>query len=261
MANLVCNHLIIHGKNAIEIMRSVLKESEETDCGFEFDFEKIVPMPEELNLPASELTKNCARLYINGMVEYCEGYKKYGILFKQAYNGDYFTLMEDEQSQLMKEALSWKNYETQKPYFNNKAEVYACGKQALDNYAKYGSVDWYDWCIKNWGTKWNAYDTQINDIDKADIYFDTANTPAIPIIKVLSEKYPDCKFEYEYAEEQVGYNAGYYDYENGIAVRFAEYPDESKEAYEMYFALWGQEDEFKFNPKTNTYEPIDGEVM
>lgn len=261
MPNLICNHLIIHGENAVEIMRSVLKESEETDCGYEFDFEKIVPMPEELNLPANGMTKQCARLYINRMVEYCEGYKKYGKLFKQAYNGDYFTLMESEQATLMQEALSWKNYETKEPYFKNKAEVYACGKQTLDNYAKYGAVDWYDWCRDNWGTKWNAYHTQINNLEKADIYFDTANAAAPQIIKALSEKYPDHKFEYEYAEEQAGINAGYYDYENGIAVKFEEYADGCKEAYQMYFALWGQEDEYKFNPKTDTYEPIDGEVM
>ena len=49
MPNLMCNHLIIHGERAVEIMRSVLVESEETDCGYELDFEKIVPMPEELN--------------------------------------------------------------------------------------------------------------------------------------------------------------------------------------------------------------------
>ena len=27
--------------------------------------------------------------------------------------------------------------------------------------AEYGSPFWYDWAIKNWGTKWNAYDAKI----------------------------------------------------------------------------------------------------
>lgn len=261
MPNLMCNHLIIHGENAVEIMRSVLSESDETDCGYELDFEKIKPMPQELNLPFYGLAKQCARLYINAMHEDCDAFKKYTELFKQAYNGDYYTLLEHEQPVIMQEALTWKNSETKEPIFRNKAEVYACGKQALDNYAKYGFLDAIDWRERNWGVKWNAYDTQINDLDKADIYFDSAGSPVPLLIKVLSEKYPDCKFEYEYAEERAGGYAGYYNYENGIAVSFADYPEESKEAYEMYFALWGQEDEFKFNPKTNTYEPIDGEVM
>jgi len=261
MPNLMCNHLIIHGERAVEIMRSVLVESEETDCGYEFDFEKIVPMPEELNMPVSLLTENCARLYINGMVEYCEGYKKYSELFKKAYNGDYFALTEDEQNTLMDEALTWKNPETHEPYFKNKAEVYGCGKKALDNYATYGTVDSYDWREYNWGTKWNAYETQINDLEKADIYFNTAGSQATQIIKALSEKYPDHKFEYEYAEDRAGGYAGFYDYENGIAVSYADYAEGCKEAYQMYFALWGQEDEYEFNPLKGTYERIDGEVM
>lgn len=261
MPNTMCNHLIIHGDNATEIMRFILTDNEETDCGYEIDFEKINPVPQELCLPYFGLAKQCARLYINAMLEDCDAYKKYTDLFYRAYDGDYFALMEDEQSQLMKEALSWKNYETHEPYFKNKAEVYACGKQALDNYAKYGFIDELDWREQNWGTKWNAYHTQINDLDKADIYFDSAGSPVPPLIKALSEKYPDCKFEYEYAEERAGGYAGYYNYENGIAVSFADYPEESKEAYQMFFALWGQEDEYKFNPKTDTYEPIDGEVM
>lgn len=31
----------------------------------------------------------------------------------------------------------------------------------LDNYAKYGSTDWYHWCNDNWGTKWGDCDTRL----------------------------------------------------------------------------------------------------
>lgn len=33
--------------------------------------------------------------------------------------------------------------------------------------------DWYNWCIEKWGTKWNAYDTYINE-EKLYAKFDTA---------------------------------------------------------------------------------------
>ena len=36
-------------------------------------------------------------------------------------------------------------------------EEWALGKQAYENIQQYGSPTWYEWCNKNWGTKWNAY--------------------------------------------------------------------------------------------------------
>mgnify|MGYP000375068510 CR=1 FL=1 len=41
---------------------------------------------------------------------------------------------------------------------------------------------------------------------------------------------------------------------NLIALKkFKVYKEYSKEAFEMYFDLWGCEDEFVFDPKQNTY--------
>lgn len=260
MPNWVCNHLTIYGENAVEVMRSLLTENEESECGYDLDFNKLIPMPEELNIVCGTITTNCAKLYVNAMLEDCDAYIKYAGLFAKAFERD-FILTESEQAQLMQDALRYTDYPDKKLLFSNKAEVYAYGKRALDNYEKYGAKDWYDWCCDNWGTKWNACHTQINDLEKADIYFNTAGSQATQIIKALSEKYPDHKFEYEYAEERAGGYAGFYNYENGIAVSYADYAEGCKEAYQMYFALWGQEDEYKFNPNTGTYEPIDGEVM
>ena len=32
--------------------------------------------------------------------------------------------------------------------------------KAIKNLNKYGKVSWHDWAITNWGTKWNAYNTK-----------------------------------------------------------------------------------------------------
>ena len=257
MPNTVCNHLIIHGKKAVEIMRTVLKESDETDCGYEIDFEKIKSMPQELCLPHFALVKECARLYVNSIEKDKVIFNKYADIFGRAYDGDYYVLAAYERPFVMQEILNY----TRKDFFKNESEVYACGKQALDNYEKYGVIHDTDWRERNWGTSSEACNTQVNNFDKADIYFETESLPVPPLIQALSEKYPDCKFEYEYAENRAGGYAGFYNYENGIAVSFENYPEDSKDAYEMYFALWGQEDEYKFNPQKGTYEYIDGETM
>lgn len=50
---------------------------------------------------------------------------------------------------------------------------------------KYKAVNWYDWAIRNWGTKWNAYDFAGLDEDYCEFY--TAWTPPTELIRTLSE--------------------------------------------------------------------------
>lgn len=46
---------------------------------------------------------------------------------------------------------------------------------------KYGAADWYEWCPKNWGTKWGTYDTKaielVGDGSPAMIEFASAWSP------------------------------------------------------------------------------------
>lgn len=67
---------------------------------------------------------------------------------------------------------------------------------------------WYDWRIKNWGTKWDA--TILSATRKknvATLYFETAWAPPIEIYKVLEEE--GFKVEATYVEQGVQY-AGHY---------------------------------------------------
>ena len=67
---------------------------------------------------------------------------------------------------------------------------------------------WYDWRIKNWGTKWDA--TLLKATRKknsATLYFETAWAPPIEIYKVLEEE--GFKVEATYVEQGVQY-AGHY---------------------------------------------------
>lgn len=44
--------------------------------------------------------------------------------------------------------------------------LYSKGEQIVENIKNYNAIDWYDWCCDNWGTKWNAFDVEVEDIDE-----------------------------------------------------------------------------------------------
>ena len=56
-----------------------------------------------------------------------------------------------------------------------------------ENEEKYGSVGWYMWRVKHWGTKWNA-DVFFTSEDGAELEFDTAWSPPMPAIKELAKR-------------------------------------------------------------------------
>lgn len=262
MPNWVANHLIIHGENAVEILHSLLTKRDdenEAGCGYDLDFNKIIPMPEDLNIISGSITETCAKLHINAMHENCDAYVKYAKLFTSAFGREY-TLTESEQQNYMKKALEYSDFPDKKLLFSNKADVYAYGKRALDNYAKYGK-DWYEWSRMYWGTKWNACRTQIPDEQTAEVYFDTAWSPVPALMQKLSEQHPDSIIEYEYAEEQAGCFAGSLSFQAGDIIQNERYEENSKECYETFFRLWGGEDDYKFNEKTGTYEYIENEAV
>ena len=60
----------------------------------------------------------------------------------------------------------------------------------------------YEWCNDNWGTKWNACDVILKD---NKYYFNTAWSPPEPVIKKLSEKFPDLTLTLKYWEGGCGF--------------------------------------------------------
>ena len=75
---------------------------------------------------------------------------------------------------------------------------------------QHGHDNWYDWCVENWGTKWNSYDSEFidEDEDRLEYSFNTAWAPPEPIIHKLRELYPDVSITAFYDEpgmELAGY--------------------------------------------------------
>ena len=82
---------------------------------------------------------------------------------------------------------------------------------------KYNASDWYDWSIKNWGTKWNAVDVGevFGGKNYVGVSFQTAwSFPESWAIRV-SELYPELTFRF-YTEEESGLFRGKIIVKNGI---------------------------------------------
>ena len=83
------------------------------------------------------------------------------------------------------------------------------------NLKKHGYKNWYDWCVNNWGTKWNAggdnddmqvdYDEDVGNQGIALFQFDTAWAPPLGVLEKLMETHPELSIECRYHEPGVGF--------------------------------------------------------
>jgi len=158
----------------------------------EFDFNTIVPIPQELVgtksptdiLTQEEIDKAKAEFEAKSPEDKANHVKIYGELNKYSFG------MTKEQS----------------------AELVA----------KYGYNDWYSWQCNNWGTKWGAYDVvgwDDNERGTAIVTFFTAWTPPTPFLVAASKVYPYIEFKNTYSDEGGGF-VGRVEIENGVVDKF-----------------------------------------
>ena len=86
----------------------------------------------------------------------------------------------------------------EKTISGNTAEMQTDEYKAIEKTAveTTGHANWYSWRLENWGTKWNAYHTQLNHQDDfLELTFDTAWSCPEPIFQSLSEQFPSLKFK------------------------------------------------------------------
>lgn len=111
----------------------------------------------------------------------------------------------------------------------------------------YGENNWYDWSVKNWGTKWNSCDTELN----GNVFsFWTAWSPCSPVIRALAKMFPEAQFEYRYEETGMGF-CGCEIYKNGYVqyimeadlVEYFNYDDEDDDKCKFDDYKEGREEE------------------
>lgn len=165
-------------------------------------FNNVVPMPQEL--------KDTSHSGASMQVEQCLGITK-------TFFGDRSTINEVYSE-------------------NDKEEV----DNLINNYLKYGHITWYEWSVKKWGTKWDMYDAECED---NVLTFLTAWSAPDKFYQALADTLDDeTVLHVEYADEDIGYNAGVFVLSKESVVH-TKYDADSKDAWELAIKLKGLEDE------------------
>ena len=195
MPNHIMKLITLNGdEKVIEELRMQLKQKDSEPGSL--DFQKIIPMPESLNIEAGTKTDFGMKLYlIAAALDISEE--------QYAVSGD-----------RIRDVLRHTDYMAAKQVNDETLEEdLKIGKIAVENIKNYGAPDWYDWCIENWGTKWNAYD--IEACEDNQFKFCTAWSAPHPILRKLSELYPEIAITHQWADEDYGFNLGHREYLNG----------------------------------------------
>ena len=217
------------------------------------DFNKIIPMPESLNMTAGSETDHAIEIYLTAVNPKTKDYG-YPKLPQKDFLSLYRALNYERVFMVYNDQLN--DGEIRKYIMPNSFESYfEIGKQAVDNMKEYGATTWYNWCISNWGSKWSAYDCV--SVDPADGYmtFLTAWSSVPSIVQKISERFPDVRIHYSWADEDLGNNTGRREYLAGEEI-YRDIPEGgSRHAFEIACDVQGYDiDEISFGPEPSESE-------
>lgn len=228
------NHVenIITLKGDEQRIREMLEAIQNDELGLgTVDFNKIIPMPESLNIESGSRTDRGLKAYSDFIDVYV-----FGRNADDALNAIKNIPKESEDAFLKRRT-------------DIEADEWALGKTAWNNIQKYGFPTWYEWSINNWGTKWNVYGYEkgLDYSASGNLHFQTAWSAPHPVIQKLAQMYPEISFEHEWADEDIGHNCGRYSYTGGERIE-KYYPESEIEAIEFAFRVWD-------------YDPSDYDLM
>lgn len=228
------------------------------------DFNKIIPMPESLQIESGSNTDRGIELYMTSKNPFAphfgkdkmsesDFYELSGRLDRSRMFGHYRTnLTADEIADATK--------------YTSADELIKLGETAVNNLIQYHATTWYDWSCGNWNTKWNSYDPGEEGLGEPpadrDISFSTAWSAPHPILEKLSEMFLDVSIAHKWADEDLGNNCGEREYEGGECVG-ENLPDSgSKEALDLAFEQWNYSPEevgYVLSADENEYIYAEGE--
>lgn len=217
-----------------EIMKFLQAED---DVYGSIDFNKLIPMPEDLNISSGSFTSDGIDIYLTAVNPATVDYGYYKMDYASFLN-IYLKLKAQDACNMYKPALSEEEIQIRTKY-NTFEELFKAGEQAISNLKLYGAITWYEWCIQHWGTKWNAYDCiEMKPGDNRMIFLTAWD--AIPdIVQKISALFPDVPIDYSWADEDVGSNTGSMEFLNGEIISEDIPENGSKEALELACDILG----------------------
>jgi hypothetical protein len=131
----------------------------------------------------------------------------------------------------------------------------------LSNYlsvvSTYGADNWYDWCCKNWGTKWDASSDFIEDSgypeDVEEIEFQTAWSPPEAWFAKLVRKFPSEKIYMHFDEESCAFSGSFNAFGSGSYMETTDKP----EYYTPYVLESSEFDDYLKDFSVETVEDLD----
>lgn len=234
MPNWVTNRVIVIGSSAD--VKSLVDFVKSDDCSF--DFNNIVPMPKSLDIGCDSFNDDAIAYYLTDRLTKTASQCRLSKYIHNHFDKKWHLTV----CKRIRDSIISGNRDDAAL-----DSLYTLGSVLISNKKKYGCYTWYDWRCKNWGTKWNAHESQseyCDGDDEARFYFDTAWSGVSEVISVLARKFPSLTLKYMYVEEQGPLYTGSFKFENGQCVDNYEPESESDDAYAIMFELWGNEDDY-----------------
>lgn len=200
----------------------------------EFDFNKIIPLPADLQIESSVYNKPCLRLYVSRMI--ANGFdspEETDQFMKQLQVvAHYFS---QSPASLLISPADEESFIEQNELNDDIALHIEFGERCFKNIVKYGYMCSINFTTEMWGTKWNASETWTHD---NEVIYQTPDRPAIEAIGTLAEQYPEFTFILYYIGEDVERcDCGKYIWQHGRRLGQEIYRAGSNEAYEVAFDL------------------------
>lgn len=253
MPNWCTNHMIISGDKQLisELANKIIRKDPDNNDRLIFDFEGIFPTPEVYYQEVDSMLAAAAEIFIfkpsfvlseNELTKSNFGLRPiYPWLYEALHqylsplcNWDKVTVSEAEALIRSDDSGTLQK--------NCKVDIGVIDRLRR-NVEQYGYIDWYNWRVSNWGTKWNACESCVTVTDEnIDVCFETAWAPPEGIYRAICEAYPDLQLTARFIEEGMWFAGEYNSCDRFLHETNCE-DDEVKAFGTKYFSLEWEEDE------------------